>query len=174
MDPSADGDYGGGLVEARAPARTGARFTTAIAVLLGIAELGCEDRAPDTLGPAAGRLAPCFDRANCVNTGDRHPEGIVPLWLDTSTPDAFARATQVVAGMPRVRVITATANYLHAEERTRVLRFVDDLELLLVDSGELLVRSASRVGESDLGVNRRRVERLRSLLGEAGLLREGG
>lgn len=142
-------------------------------MLPGIAAAGCEGPAPDTLGPAAGRLAPCFDRANCVNTGDGYPEGISPLWLDTSTPDVFARATQVVAGMPRVRVVTVTEAYLHAEARSRVFRFVDDLELLLADDGELLVRSASRVGESDLGVNRRRVERLRRLLGEAGLLREG-
>jgi uncharacterized protein (DUF1499 family) len=74
--------------------------------------------------------------------------------------------------MRRVRVVTATDSYVHAEERSRLLRFVDDLELLLAEDGELLVRSASRVGNSDLGVNRRRVERLRRLLRDAGLLRD--
>jgi uncharacterized protein (DUF1499 family) len=74
--------------------------------------------------------------------------------------------------MRRVRVVTATDSYVHAEERSRLVRFVDDLELPLAEDGELLVPSASRVGNSDLGVNRRRVERLRRLLRDAGLLRD--
>ncbi len=73
--------------------------------------------------------------------------------------------------MSRMRVVSASDDYLHAEERSRLFRFVDDLELLAAPDGELIVRSASRVGRSDLGVNRRRVERLRALLERSGLLR---
>jgi uncharacterized protein (DUF1499 family) len=55
-------------------------------------------------------------------------------------------------------------------ERSRLFRFIDDLELLLAEDRELVVRSASRLGSGDLGVNARRLERLRAALGEAGLL----
>ena len=137
MDPPADGGRAPGRAVARCLAWIGARLATAIAMLPGIAAAGCEGPAPDTLGPAAGRLAPCFDRANCVNTGDGYPEGISPLWLDTSTSDVFARATQVVAGMPRVRVVTVTEAYLHAEARSRVFRFVDDLAFRLFSRVDL-------------------------------------
>lgn len=74
--------------------------------------------------------------------------------------------------MPRVRLLARSDSYLHVQQRTRILRFTDDLELLLRPDGELVVRSASRVGRSDLGENSRRVERLRSLLAGRGLLRE--
>ncbi len=76
----------------------------------------------------------------------------------------------VVESMPRTTVVEQRGAYLHAEARTLVFRFVDDLELLLTDD-ELVVRSASRVGRSDLGVNARRVEALRERLEEAGLVR---
>ena len=77
-----------------------------------------------------------------------------------------------VEAMPRTTVITHADGYLHAEEHSRIFRFVDDLELFWAeDAGELYVRSASRLGGGDLGVNRRRVERLREVLREAGVLR---
>ena len=64
--------------------------------------------------------------------------------------------------MPRTKVVKEKANYIHAECRTRFLRFVDDLEFLFEDNDAVIhVRSASRVGYSDLGVNRKRVEQFR-------------
>lgn len=61
-----------------------------------------------------------------------------------------------------------TERYLHAEARTRLLRFVDDVEFHLRPAdGEIAMRSASRLGYSDLGANRRRLERLRAALAEA-------
>jgi uncharacterized protein (DUF1499 family) len=90
---------------------------------------------------------------------------------DRPRAESWARVTATVEAMPRVTVVTATDRYLHAEARTRLFRFVDDLELLLVEDGELMVRSASRLGRGDLGVNGRRVARLRAALAEAGVLR---
>ncbi len=80
----------------------------------------------------------------------------------SGNPDAaFARLTRLVAQTRRTRVLTATDRYLHARCRTRI-GFVDDLELLLCPGkGVIQVRSASRIGIYDFGVNRRRVERLR-------------
>ena len=77
----------------------------------------------------------------------------------------------VVSAMPRTVVVTATDTYLRAESRSRLWKFVDDLELSLSPAdGWIQVRSASRVGYSDFGVNRRRVEALREELRAAGLI----
>lgn len=70
-----------------------------------------------------------------------------------------------VQKLPRARIVTQTDNYLHAECRSRVLGFVDDLELhYRPGQGMISVRSASRLGYSDFGVNRKRVEKLRGLI----------
>ena len=73
------------------------------------------------------------------------------------------RVRKVVTGMSRARIVTAEGDYLHVEFRSAVFRFVDDVEFL-VDTREKNIhfRSASRMGYSDLGVNRRRMERIRA------------
>jgi uncharacterized protein (DUF1499 family) len=78
----------------------------------------------------------------------------------------------VVAALPRTTVIEETANYLHAQCASALFGFIDDLELHLRESDNIVaVRSASRVGYSDLGVNRRRVEGLREALQARGVVR---
>lgn len=79
---------------------------------------------------------------------------------------------ETVEAMPRTKITEATEDILRAECRSLVFRFVDDLELeLRVDEGIIAVRSASRTGRSDFGVNRRRVERLRSALQSRGAIK---
>lgn len=73
---------------------------------------------------------------------------------------------RLVSSQPRTRMIEVADRYLHAEITTPVFRFVDDLEFLL-GPAEIHVRSASRLGRADFGVNRRRVERLRRAFEEA-------
>jgi uncharacterized protein (DUF1499 family) len=69
----------------------------------------------------------------------------------------------VVAGWPRTTIVKAEAGYLHAECSTRLLKFTDDLELWLDEPNQVIhVRSSSRLGRKDLGVNRARVEALRA------------
>lgn len=98
---------------------------------------------------------------------------IPPLELAIPGPEAWRAARAAIAGLPRTRVVTETSDYLHAECRSPLLGFVDDIELhLRVSRGIIAVRSASRLGYGDLGVNRRRVERLRSLLARQGVLRQ--
>jgi uncharacterized protein (DUF1499 family) len=76
-----------------------------------------------------------------------------------------------VAALPRTRIVADTGSYLHAECRSALFGFVDDLELQLrPDRSLIAVRSASRVGYSDLGANRRRVEELRSELARRGIV----
>lgn len=120
-----------------------------------------------------GTLVPCPETPNCVHTGLLHPTGTQPLFLrsELSPPDVMSQLRTVVSELPRVTVVTASDRYLHAEVRSGLFRFIDDLELLLAEDGELVVRSASRVGRSDFGVNARRVDWLRRALGDAGLLR---
>ena len=145
-----------------------------IAAIMTILMLGgCWGGPPDGLGPRDGTLAPCPATPNCVHTGLRHPDGTRGIFLKRAIlrSELLAQLRDIVESMPRTEVVTATEEYLHAEARSRVFRFVDDLELYLRPDRELVVRSASRVGRSDLGVNADRVEELRRRLDEAGLLR---
>jgi uncharacterized protein (DUF1499 family) len=78
--------------------------------------------------------------------------------------EAMARLTAILRSLPRTTIVAAEGGYLHAEVRSAVFRFVDDVEFLADDAANIIhVRSASRVGSADLGVNRRRVERIRKL-----------
>lgn len=150
------------------------RTSSALAVsAAALTALGCGAPPPDGLGPAAEGLTPCPATPNCVHTGHRHPEGTEPVYLDLglSGAERIAGLQAVVESMPRTTVVRRTDDYLHAEARSLVFRFVDDLEFLVAPDGELVIRSASRLGRSDLGVNARRVEELRARLSEAGLLR---
>jgi uncharacterized protein (DUF1499 family) len=111
-----------------------------------------------------GRLAPCPRSPNCVSSDAADAEhGIAPLAL---------AAREAVAALPRTRIVSEGGDSLHAECRSALFRFVDDLELQLRPAeGVIAVRSASRIGYSDLGVNRRRVEALRSALRARGAVR---
>jgi len=151
----------------------GRRAGLLVGTLSVLVMIACGSPAPDTLGVADGKLAPCPATPNCVNTGMLHPPGTEPFLLrgEPSSSDVTVGIRGVVSEIPRVTIVSASGGYLHAEVRSRIFRFVDDLELLVVDGGELVVRSASRVGRSDLGVNTRRVKWLREALLEAGLLR---
>ena len=78
---------------------------------------------------------------------------------------AWAMLERAVRGLERTTIVTLRSDYLHAEATSALMGFVDDLECLLdAPSGRIEVRSASRVGYSDLGVNRKRVEALRDAL----------
>ena len=111
-------------------------------------------------------LAPCGSRPNCVCSRADAEAGhrVEPFAVSGDGAVGFARLKELLAGMPRTALVTATDDYLHAVCRTR-MGFADDLEcrLCLVD-GVIHVRSASRLGYYDFGVNRARVELLRRQL----------
>jgi uncharacterized protein (DUF1499 family) len=111
----------------------------------------------------SSHLLSCPESPNCVSTeaqDDRHKidafhlkEDFIKNWLEIQ---------RVVSALPRSAVVKADATCLHATFKSRVLRFVDDLELFLNPSnGIISIRSAARIGYWDFGVNRRRVEQLR-------------
>jgi uncharacterized protein (DUF1499 family) len=143
------------------------------AALLGAGQAGWLAGAPpQDLGVREGRLAAPSSSPNSVNSQSRlwpgHPRRdsahIEPLAVPAGEDPAaaFARLAAMVAAVPGARVVEQSAGYLRAEFTTRWLRFVDDAEFLLdAGAGVIHVRSASRLGESDLGTNRERVEALR-------------
>lgn len=90
---------------------------------------------------------------------------MLPFVLLASAGKAWEAARQAVMQLPRTRIVAEGPGYLHAECRSALFRFVDDLQLQLREQeGIIAVRSASRLGRSDFGVNRRRVETLRAAL----------
>ena len=112
------------------------------------------------------KLAPCPSLPICVcSRADAAPRHrVAPLAFSGDPAAAFARLRSLVAEMERTKIVTATDDYFHAECRTRLFRFIDDLECQLSPAdGVIHVRSASRAfyALSDSGVNRRRVEALR-------------
>lgn len=111
----------------------------------------------------ADKLASCPDSPNCASSqavDTRH--AVAPLSFNGDPQHAWDVLKTVVLKQKRTRIIRIDDHYLQAECRSLVFRFVDDLEFLLVTKEQLIhVRSASRTGYSDLGVNRRRVERIR-------------
>lgn len=149
------------------------RHRLAAAAALALA-LACAGARPSTLGidPATGLLAPCPSSPNCVSSrATDAPHATEPFELAGDPVQSFARVREVVAAMPRMEIVRATDGYLHAEATTRLMRYVDDLELALDPrSGRVDVRSASRVGYGDMGANSARIESLRTRLAEAGLL----
>ena len=117
-------------------------------------------------GVENGRLKPCPDKPNCVTseTGGAIREGqsIRPLTL--GRPDQWQDLANIIERQGG-EVIEHSEDYLRAEFRSRLFRFVDDLEVRLDDDKTTLhIRSGSRSGTSDLGVNRKRVEALRERL----------
>ena len=119
---------------------------------------------PPALGPVAGKLLPCPTVPNCVCSQDPDADHqIAPLAFTGSGPAAWARPKSLVLAQPRARITEERDLYFRAEFTSLVFRFVDDVEFLLDENaGVIQVRSASRVGHSDLGVNRKRIERLRA------------
>lgn len=112
------------------------------------------------------RLAPCPQTPNCVSSDASDDEHrVAPYRLVVEPDKAWSVLKEVVASEKRTRIVTVKESYLHAEARSAVFRFVDDIEFHLREAdGFIAVRSASRVGRSDFGVNRDRVEGIRSKL----------
>lgn len=114
-------------------------------------------RRPDNLGVRDGRLAPCKPTPNCVSS---HADPADATHYIEPLRATMPEVRMALHRTPRVRIIRDEPNYLYAEFRTRLMRYVDDVEFYF-DGVVTHVRSCSRIGRHDLGTNRRRVERLR-------------
>ncbi len=130
-------------------------------------------KAPVDLGVREGRLKAPSTRPNSVSSQaalwPEHPQlayaSIAPLAVAGDAAATMARVRSVVESTPGARVVQADGGYLRAEFSTPLMRYTDDVEFWFDSAaGVVQVRSASRLGESDMGANRTRVEVLRARL----------
>jgi uncharacterized protein (DUF1499 family) len=156
------------MSSSEAPLRSPAALTV---LLIGLAASllfgGCAgrvDRAEEMA--AGGRLPPCPATPNCVSSdATSSVHAIAPLTYpaDLEVAQAWNALIDTIAAMPRMTIISRDPTYLHVEARSAIFRFVDDLEFQLrPEQQQIALRSAARLGISDLGVNRRRMEDIRS------------
>jgi uncharacterized protein (DUF1499 family) len=142
-----------------------------VAVLLA-ARLGAfSGRAPTNLGVRDGKLKPPSKTPNSVSSqAELWPDApeharIAPLALHGSGPQTIEKIAQVLAALPGARTVERRDDYLHAQFTTALMRYVDDVEFWFDPTANVVqVRSASRIGRSDLGVNRARIENIRARL----------
>ena len=100
-------------------------------------------------------LSKCEEIAHCVRED----------WEVSSIEQPFKEIKEIIENSPRTEIVELDGDYLHAEVTSKWMKYVDDLEISFVpESSKLQVRSESRVGESDLGVNQKRVDLLKSKL----------
>ncbi|MBN3875893.1 MAG: DUF1499 domain-containing protein [Nostoc sp.] len=122
--------------------------------------------AASSLGIDNGHLSSCPASDNCVvsqNADEKH--AIDPIAYHVDRNAAREILLKVIGVVPRTEIVEQTDNYIHALSKSRIFQFVDDVEFYLPPNESVIhLRSASRVGESDLGVNRRRAEQIRLAL----------
>jgi uncharacterized protein (DUF1499 family) len=136
-----------------------------ICCALGIIVIGCGKSVTGTQG---GRLMPCPKSPNCVSSYETDASHYTEA-LTYTGPRKKARdaVLSILESIPGVIVVKSADDYIHAEFRSKIFKFVDDVEFQFVDTPPIIhVRSASRVGYSDLGVNRERMEKIRKLFNE--------
>ena len=135
---------------------------------------GCGAKMPNDVG--VGALAPCPGTPNCVSSVEvpSSPAYVEPM-AEVGPPEvAWAAVLEELGSWPRLQILAVTDDAIHAEVKSLVFRFEDDLELRLQPlEARIDVRSASRLGRSDLGANRRRVETLRDALTRRGVVSPG-
>ena len=129
--------------------------------------------APTDLGVHGGKLKPPSTTDNSVSSQaalypdnpQRQAAHIAPLALRGDGPATVARIKSVVEAMAGAKVVKSDADYLYAQFTTPLMKFVDDAEFWYDPVAQVIqVRSASRIGEGDMGVNRKRIEAVRAAL----------
>jgi uncharacterized protein (DUF1499 family) len=110
------------------------------------------------------RLAPCPQTPNCVSTeAPPGPQRMEPIPYEGSPAQVRERLLEVLRNYPRTRIVRQEPDYIKAECRSRLFRFVDDVEFVFDDGArQIHFRSASRLGYGDRGVNRRRMKEIRA------------
>lgn len=105
-------------------------------------------------------MPPCPSKPNCVSSQSRHAEHAVQPFIGVSRDD-WQGLKQQVAKLPRLKIVSSNSRYLHAVQRSKLVGFKDDIELLYhAEEQRVDIRSASRLGHYDFGVNRQRVYEL--------------
>ena len=121
------------------------------------------------LGLTNGKLMPCPDSPNCINSEASDKEHFVKaIQFSGSSKEAQERLLQIIKTWKRTKTVAVQADYIRAEFTSLVFRFVDDVEFYFpsteTEKTVIHIRSASRIGHSDLGANRKRIEQIRKSL----------
>lgn len=125
-------------------------------------EMGKQSKNLANAGLVNGVLQACPDRPSCVcSTDEGKQHSIAALAVPAGLEKPIAALATLIKSMPNTAIVNQEEHYLHVTFTSKLFRFVDDVELLL-DGDKVQVRSVSRVGYSDLGANRRRVEAIRA------------
>jgi uncharacterized protein (DUF1499 family) len=145
-----------------------------VVVAIAAGQLGfLQGTAPTDLGVRDGKLKPPSMTENSVTSQAAlypdHPQrkyaDIAPLALKGDGPATMARIKAIVEGMEGAKVVKSAPGYLYAQFTTKLMKYVDDVEFWFDPKANLIqVRSASRVGRGDMGVNRKRIEAVRAVL----------
>jgi uncharacterized protein (DUF1499 family) len=125
--------------------------------------LQCSGTRPSILGVVEGKLPPCPASPNCVSSQSPDKAHYIdPLRYQGTMAEARQRLLAVISTFPRTKITSLLNNYILCEFTSALFRFVDDVEFYIDDGTKTIhLRSASRVGYSDLGVNRKRMEEIR-------------
>lgn len=122
----------------------------------------CSNSRTTNLGVRGGGLSPCPNSPNCVVSSEKDPKHhIEPIVYACDQTVAFTVLKDILNSLEHTTIVEETPLYFRLECRTKVFKFVDDVEFYFSGDSTILMRSASRVGFSDLGVNRRRLEKIR-------------
>ena len=126
--------------------------------------IGCSGTKPGSIG----QFIDCPDKPNCISSKSMISAHMLsPLEYKGTKLEAKETLLKVLESMPRTRVSTNTENFLHIEFTSKIFRFVDDVEFYFDEPEMIHFRSASRVGQSDMGVNRDRMNEISRLFFEA-------
>lgn len=126
--------------------------------------IDCTGTRPGNVAEGHGKLAPCPETPNCVFTqASDNTHKIEPLSYSTDTKTAMIKLVESIRSMKGAEIVAQTENYLYAEFTSGFWKFVDDVEFSFDEENKLIhFRSASRLGKSDFGVNRNRMEEIRA------------
>lgn len=135
-------------------------------LLCSLALVGCSITPPE-LGISVESLKDCPATPNCISSINNGSGDMAPILFNGSKADAKEKLLSVIHSLPRTTVVEERDNYLRVEFRSQLFGFVDDVEFLLSQSQntktKIDFRSASRLGLSDLGVNKARMKKVTAL-----------
>ncbi len=125
---------------------------------------------PTDIGVHAHQLSDCPTSPNCVSSSASDDEhSIAPIEYTADQSAVRDKLVAIINNQPRTKIVEQTDDYIRVEFASRLMGFVDDAEFYFSpDAKTIAIRSAARLGESDLGVNRRRLEQFRLALQSLG------
>ncbi len=130
--------------------------------------LHCTGTRPENLGVKDQKLTPCPESPNCVSSFANNSDTIhyfpaIPYSASLGTEKD--KIKKICANLPRTNLVKETNDYLYYEFTSLLMRYVDDVEFYFDEKSKLIhVRSASRLGKGDMGVNRKRMQTIQAEL----------